>query len=174
MFSVWTALHSPLCLGNFYSSFKIHCEFSGVLTFSYIAQMELISNFTTPFSFFCVSVPCSCSVMALKAWSFNYLLICLIQPLDSEGAELHLIHLLISQGFVHFLVGVQFSSVAPLCLILCNPMDCSTPVFPVYHQLLELTQTQALCFLFVFFPFIFISWRLITSQHCSGFCHTVT
>ena len=25
-----------------------------------------------------------------------------------------------------------------------------------------------------FFPFIFISWRLMTSQHCSGFCHTVT
>ena len=25
-----------------------------------------------------------------------------------------------------------------------------------------------------FFPFIFISWRLITSQHCSGFCHTLT
>ena len=82
--SVWTALHSPLCLGNFYSSFKIHCEFSGVLTFSYIAQMELISNFTTPLSFFYVSVPCPCSVMALKAWSFNYLLICLIQPLDSR------------------------------------------------------------------------------------------
>ena len=27
---------------------------------------------------------------------------------------------------------------------------------------------------FFFFPFIFISWRLITSQHCSGFCHTLT
>ena len=24
------------------------------------------------------------------------------------------------------------------------------------------------------FPFIFISWRLITLQHCSGFCHTLT
>ena len=23
-----------------------------------------------------------------------------------------------------------------------------------------------------FFPFIFISWRLITLQYCSGFCHT--
>ena len=27
-------------------------------------------------------------------------------------------------------------------------------------------------FLF-FFSFIFISWRLITLQHCSGFCHTL-
>ena len=28
-------------------------------------------------------------------------------------------------------------------------------------------------FLF-FFPFIFINWRLITLQYCSGFCHTLT
>ena len=27
---------------------------------------------------------------------------------------------------------------------------------------------------FIFFSFIFISWRLITSQYCSGFCHTLT
>ena len=25
-----------------------------------------------------------------------------------------------------------------------------------------------------FFPFIFISWRLITLQYCSGFYHTLT
>ena len=25
-----------------------------------------------------------------------------------------------------------------------------------------------------FFKFIFISWRLITLQYCSGFCHTLT
>ena len=25
-----------------------------------------------------------------------------------------------------------------------------------------------------FFPFIFISWRLITLQYSSGFCHTLT
>ena len=25
-----------------------------------------------------------------------------------------------------------------------------------------------------FFPIIFISWRLITLQYCSGFCHTLT
>ena len=29
-------------------------------------------------------------------------------------------------------------------------------------------------FLFIFPPFIFISWRLITLQYCSGFCHTLT
>ena len=37
---------------------------------------------------------------------------------------------------------IQFSSVTQLCPTLCDPMDCSTPGFPVHHQLLELTQTH--------------------------------
>ena len=37
---------------------------------------------------------------------------------------------------------IQFSSVAQLCLTLCDPMDCSTPGLPVHHQLPELTQTH--------------------------------
>ena len=36
----------------------------------------------------------------------------------------------------------QFSSVAQSCPTLCDPVDCSTPSFPVHHQLLELTQTH--------------------------------
>ena len=36
----------------------------------------------------------------------------------------------------------QFSSIAHLCLTLCDPMDCSTPGLPVHHQLLEFTQTH--------------------------------
>ena len=35
-----------------------------------------------------------------------------------------------------------YSSVAQLYLTLCDPMDCSTPGFPVHHQLLEHTQTH--------------------------------
>ena len=38
---------------------------------------------------------------------------------------------------------VQFSSVTQLCPTLCDPMDCSMPGFPVYHQHLEFTQTYA-------------------------------
>ena len=37
---------------------------------------------------------------------------------------------------------VQFSSVAQLCLTLCDPMNCSTPGLPVHHQLPEFTQTH--------------------------------
>ena len=40
------------------------------------------------------------------------------------------------------LLMLQFSSVTQSCLTLCNPVDCSTPGFPVYHQLLELAQTH--------------------------------
>ena len=39
-------------------------------------------------------------------------------------------------------IFAQFSSVAQLCPILCYPMDCSMPGFPVHHQLPELVQTH--------------------------------
>ena len=35
----------------------------------------------------------------------------------------------------------QFSSVAQLCPTLCDPRDCSTPGFPVHHQLPEPTMS---------------------------------
>ena len=38
--------------------------------------------------------------------------------------------------------SVQFSSVAQLCLTLCDPMNHSTPGLPVHHQLPEFTQTH--------------------------------
>ena len=95
--------------------------------------------------------------------------------------------------FFHF----QFSSVTQSCPTLCDPTDCSMPGLPVHPQLLELTQifTESvmpsihliLChafllppaifpsirvfsnesFIFYFFSFIYISWRLITLQYCS-------
>ena len=41
----------------------------------------------------------------------------------------------------HCMVTVV-SSVTQACPTLCDPMDCSTPGFPVHHQLPELTQTH--------------------------------
>ena len=38
--------------------------------------------------------------------------------------------------------NLSVSSVAQSCPTLWDPMDCSTPGFPVHHQLLELTQTH--------------------------------
>ena len=42
----------------------------------------------------------------------------------------------------HRFLSVQLSSVTRLGPIPCNPMDCSTPAFPVHHQLPELAQTH--------------------------------
>ena len=41
-----------------------------------------------------------------------------------------------------FYSSVQFSSVAQLCLTLCDPMNHSTLGLPVQHQLPEFTQTH--------------------------------
>ena len=41
-----------------------------------------------------------------------------------------------------FLRTCHICSVAQSCLILCDPMDCSTPGLPVHHQLPELAQTH--------------------------------
>ena len=41
---------------------------------------------------------------------------------------------------------------------------CITTVLPTFVNLF---------YLFIYFSFISISWRLITLQYCSGFCHTL-
>ena len=67
--------------------------------------------------------------------------------------------------------SVQFSSVAQLCLTLCNPMHCSMPGFRVHHQLLELTQTHVpwvgdviLCRPLLLLPSIFPSIKVFSTE----------
>ena len=40
------------------------------------------------------------------------------------------------------ILGHWWCSITNLCLTLCNPMDCSTPGFPVLYHLLEFAQTH--------------------------------
>ena len=49
-------------------------------------------------------------------------------------------HSVTEQGWINRCVGVSFL-VAKFCPTLCDPMDCSTPDFPV-HYLLEFAQTH--------------------------------
>ena len=51
---------------------------------------------------------------------------------------------MVKSSFCLFLstFSVQFSSFAQSCSTLCDPVDRSTPGFPVHHQLLELAQTH--------------------------------
>ena len=44
---------------------------------------------------------------------------------------------------------------------------------PIHGSFVVLSHHRGKCFFF-FFSFIFISWKLITLQYCSGFCHSVT
>ena len=70
---------------------------------------------------------------------------------------------------------VQFSSVTQLCLTVCDPMDCSTPGFPVHHQLPELAQSHViklvmpsnhliLCHPLLLLPSVFPSIRVFSSE----------
>jgi len=63
----------------------------------------------------------------------------------------------------------QFSSVAQLSSsVVCDPMDCNMPGFPVHHQLRELTQTHThwviLCCLHLLPPSISPSIRVFSNE----------
>ena len=61
----------------------------------------------------------------------------------SWGEPLHLCILLcLCLSFSITFSSVQFSSVAQLCLTLCDPMACSTSGLPVNQELPEFTQTH--------------------------------
>ena len=66
-------------------------------------------------------------------------------------------------------------SFAQSCPTLCNPMDCSTPGFPVHHQLLELAQLMSielvmpfnhliLCHPLFLLPSVFPGIRVFSSE----------
>ena len=42
----------------------------------------------------------------------------------------------------NYLMHDEFSSAAQSCPILCDPMDCGIPGFPIYHKHPEFTQTH--------------------------------
>ena len=69
----------------------------------------------------------------------------------------------------------QFSSVTQSSLTLCEPMNCSTPGLPVYHQLPVLTQTKSfepvmpsnhliLCHPYLLMPSIFPTIRVFSNK----------
>ena len=74
-----------------------------------------------------------------------------------------------------FISSFQFSLVTQSCPTLCDPMGCSTPGFPVHHQLPELTQTHVhwvgmpsnhliLCCPLLLLPSIFPSIRVFSIE----------
>ena len=78
---------------------------------------------------------------------FGFLMLSCTFKLDLEKAEEPEIKLTTSAGSwkkqeFQKSISVQFSSVAQLCLTVCDPMNRSTPGLPVHHQLPEFTQTH--------------------------------
>ena len=71
--------------------------------------------------------------------------------------------------------SVQFSSISQSCPTLCNPMDCSTPGFPVLHHLPSLLKLMpfesvmpsnrfVLCRPLLLLPSIFPSIRVFSNE----------
>ena len=76
---------------------------------------------------------------------------------------------------IYVFSSVQFSSAAQSCHTLCDPMDCSMPGFPIYHQLPGPTQTHVnaslmpsnhiiLCHPLLLPPSVFPSIRVFSSE----------
>ena len=67
---------------------------------------------------------------------------------------------------------VQLSSATQSCPTLCNLMDCSTPGFPIHHQLPKLAQTHVhrvgdaiiLCRPLLLLPSVFPSIRVFSNE----------
>ena len=65
--------------------------------------------------------------------------------------------------------SVQFSSVTQSCPTLCDPVDCSTPGFPVHHQLPELDSCPKMSWTHVHNPLILCHPLLLLPSVLSSF-----
>ena len=98
------------------------------------------------------------------------------------GSELSLLWenfygIIIFQWVIHPAgMGFYFTTIASLLLSCCDffVFGCRISFLLGSSFFLLMVVHQLIVILVFFFPFIFISWRLITLQYCSGFCHTLT
>ena len=99
------------------------------------------------------------------------------KPLDMTDLDFYFFSLIPNNIDVLWFwkVLVQFGSVTQLHPTLCNPMDCSTPCFPVHHQLPELLKLMpielvmpsnhlVLCCLLLLLSSIFPSIRVFSNE----------
>ena len=86
----------------------------------------------------CQAVHCT---VTLQSEQKEHFLFSMIFQSSGEGNQ---ITIQMYNGYMlNVIYSVQFSSVAQSCLTLCDPMNCSMPGLPVYHQLPEFTQPNS-------------------------------
>ena len=124
------------------------------MTFSWILVgyiLYFVINFQD-----CVLIELFPFILQRKLWELQsvntFLSFCILKSeviistvsISSSGilTRLRLYHNSPSLSSVIIFLSVQFSSVAQLCLTLCDSMNLSTPGLPVHHQLPEFTQTH--------------------------------
>ena len=79
-----------------------------------------------------------------------------------------------SQHLGHVKIGPYLSEASPSSSLTQTSCSSANDLLPWSGSLLKPSFIPYSPCSFFFFSFIFISWRLITLQYCSGFCHTLT
>ena len=87
---------------------------------------------------------CPIKILLLDYWLRKYLpAFSIVKGLFTPLKTIWILWWSTSKLFTYlFTLSVQFSSVAQLCLTLCEPMNHSMPGLPVHHQFPEFTQTN--------------------------------
>ena len=84
--------------------------------------------------------------MSTRLWPrLNLIPRCICEGASLDEMTFQLVDLvdcLLLYGWELFNLFQSISSVTQLCPTLCNPMDCSSPGFPIHHQLPELAHTH--------------------------------
>jgi len=88
-----------------------------------------------------------CSRVSLSPWTGTQDTIVTLDEAQQKTAIIHLeqnrdTRIQAMLGDIGSPSSVQFSPVTQSDPTLCDPMNCSTPGFPVHHQLPEFTQTH--------------------------------
>ena len=131
---------SPTFLGNYFTSFhlpSIHSNLSPSLDSQIINLCPIFLRKMKQKRIY------------TRACCLIYPLICThIQPLlqlecmSDQYINLRLTPVLVTRPHLLSPTQEHCCSVTQLCSTLCDPMDCSTPGFPVLHHLPELAQTH--------------------------------
>ena len=127
------------------------------LQFSSVQSLSHVWLFATPWTAArqaCLSITNSRSLLKFMSIAsvmpFNHLILChpllllpSIFPRNRVFSNESVLCIRWPKYWSFSISSVQFSSVQSLSHVpLCNRLDCSTPGFPVHHQLPELTQTH--------------------------------